>query len=130
MFHTLIIITRAIIIALILRNLWRWRWRCSETTHDGLLSCKTINTGVHLTQLITESVKASIHDGLKSHTTRERKRSRGGWSGRGWRSCCLNPWPLRLKLDLTSSNRRAANGTYDGEVSRLKIGHEGMVNDP
>ena len=44
-----------------------------NVTHDNLSSCNTTNTCVHLTQLITKSVKASIHvhklchDGLKSH---------------------------------------------------------------
>ena len=28
------------------------------------------------------------------------------------------------------SNRRAVNGTHDDEVSRLRIGHKGMANDP
>ena len=113
-----IIITRAIIITLILWSLWRWIWRRGETTHDKLLSCNTTNMGVHLTQLITESVKASIHalklchDGLEIHTTRVRRRSVGGWSGRGWRSRRLGPWLLRSKLGLALSNGRAANGTY------------------
>ena len=115
---SIIIITGAIIIALILWSWWRWRWRHGETIHDNLLLCDTTNTGVHLTQLITESVKASIHvlklshDGLKSHTTRGRKRSGGGWSGRGWRSRRLGSWPLQLKLCLTLSNGRAINCTH------------------
>ena len=47
-----------------------------ETTHDSLSSHNMNDTGVHLTQLITESIKASIHahklchDGLKCHSTR------------------------------------------------------------
>ena len=34
------------------------------------------------------------------------------------------------KLGLASSNRRTANGTYDREVSRLRIGDRCMANDP
>ena len=68
------------IIVLILRG--RWRRRSSdETTHGSLASCDTINTGVHQTQLIIESVEASMklrHDVLKSHTARGRRGSR--WS--------------------------------------------------
>ena len=92
--------------------------------------------GVHLTQLITESVKASIHvlklchDRLEGHTTYGRRRCGGRGSGRGWRSCRLGPWPLRLKLGLAPSNGRAADGTHDREVSRLMIGDRCMVNDP
>ena len=56
----IIIITRAIV--LILESLWR----CDKATHASLSSCDTTNTGVHLTQLITKSVKASIH-ALKLH---------------------------------------------------------------
>ena len=57
------ILTTRAIITLILRGWWRWRGSHSETTHDNLLSCNTTNTGVHLTQLIAESVKASIEKG-------------------------------------------------------------------
>ena len=39
-------------------------------------------------------------------------------------------WPFWLKLGLTLSNGRATNGTHDGEVSRLRIGHKVMANDP
>ena len=33
-------------------------------------------------------------------------------------------------MGLTPSDGRAANRTHDGEMSRLRIGHRGMVNDP
>ena len=52
-------------------------------------SCNKTDTGVHLTQLIIESVKVSIHalklhqDGLKRHTTTQRRRSGGGRNGGG-----------------------------------------------
>ena len=70
------IITIGAIVTLILRSRWRWRGSHSETTHNSLLSRDTTNTGVHLTQLIAESVKASIHlhklchDGLNCNSTR------------------------------------------------------------
>ena len=69
------IIIAGAIDTLILRSRWRWRGSRSEITHDSLSLCDTTNTGVHLTQLITKSVKASIHanklcrDGLKCHST-------------------------------------------------------------
>ena len=75
--------------------------RCLErgshcvTIHHNLPSCNTTDTIVHLTQLIAESVKASIHAhklchvGLKCDPTCGRRRHRGGWSNRSRRSCCL-----------------------------------------
>ena len=59
------------IVTLILKGWRRWRGSDSETTHDSLSSCDLTNMGVHLTQLIAESVKVRIHahklchDGLK-----------------------------------------------------------------
>ena len=50
-----------IITILICRNLWRRRWRGSESTKASLPSCYTTDTGVHLTHLIGERVKVSIH---------------------------------------------------------------------
>ena len=67
------IITARAIVTLILKGWRRWRGSHSETTHNSLSSCNSTNMGVHLTQLITKSVKVSIHahklchDGLKSH---------------------------------------------------------------
>ena len=55
----LIIIT--IITILICRSLRRRTRTSGETTEVSLSSCYTIDTGVHLIQLISESVKASIH---------------------------------------------------------------------
>ena len=81
----LIIIISTIIAALIHRSLGR----SNETTKASLLLCNTTDTGVHLTQLITKSVKASIHmlklrhDGLKSHTTTRRRISGGGRNSGG-----------------------------------------------
>ena len=71
----LIIIISTIIAILICRSLQRRRGRSGETIEASLSSFNTIDTGVHLTQLIIESVKASIHalklhhDRLKSHNT-------------------------------------------------------------
>ena len=48
----------------------------------------------------------------------------------GWRSHCLSLWLLRSKLGLTPLNRRCADGTHNGEISRLEIGDRGMANDP
>ena len=83
--------------------------RSNETTHDSLSSCNTTNTGVHLTQLITKSVKASIHV-LKLHHDRievtssakeeganvDRAKEAGGVAvsfcgcvGQSWASLCL-----------------------------------------
>ena len=129
------IITTKAIITLILWSLWRWRRRCSETAHDSLLSCDTTNTSVHLTQLITENVKASIHthkvyhDGLESHSTRRRRRSGGGWSRRSRRSRHLSPWPLRSKLGLIPLNGCCVYSIHDREVWRLRIGDRCMAKD-
>ena len=94
------------------------------------------NTGVHLTQLITESVKASIHvhklyhDGLESHFTCKRRRSRGGQSRRSRKNCHLSSWPLRSKLGLTLSNGRCVYGTHNKEVWRFRIGDGRMSKNP
>ena len=39
-------------------------------------------------------------------------------------------WTHRLKLGLTPSNRRRANGTHNGEERRLEIRDRKMTNDP
>ena len=63
---------------------WRRRKRY-EATHLSLLSSNMADTSVHLTQLIAESVKASIHalklshGGLKNHTTTRRRGSGMEW---------------------------------------------------
>ena len=88
----ILIIIGVTIIVLILRCLWKRKGRCHKATKASLPSCNMTDTGVHLTQLITECVKASIHalklrhDHLEGHTTRRRRRSRCRWSGRYWRS--------------------------------------------
>ena len=69
------------------------------------------------------------HDGLKCHTTTRRRKSKGGWNGRGW-SRRLGPWLLRSKLGLALSSRHHANGTHDSEVRRLGIRNRRMANDP
>ena len=84
----LIIIISTIIAVLICRTLRRRKGRSGETTEASLSSCNMIDTSVHLTQLITKSVKTSIHvlklrhDDLNSHTT-TRRRSEGGRNGGG-----------------------------------------------
>ena len=100
------------------------------------MSCNMTHTSGHLTHLISESVKASIHalklhhDRLKRHTTHgKRRRSGGGWSKMGWRSHRFSPWLLQPKLGFTSSNRHRSNGTYDGEMRRLGIRNRGVAND-
>ena len=70
------------------------------------------------------------HDGLKSHSTRRRRRSGGGRSGRSWRSYCLDLCSPRAKLGLTLSNGSGVNGTYNGEVIEHGIGDRKMANDP
>ena len=73
---TLIIIIETIISILVLKSLGRRRKRRYKATKVSLSSCDTTDTSVHLTQLIIESFKASIHalklcyDRLKRHTTR------------------------------------------------------------
>ena len=99
-------------------------------------SCNTTDTGVHLTQLITECVKVSIHalklchDHLKSHTTHRRRRSKYGWSGRCRRRDRLGPWPLQSKLGFALLNGHCVYGTHDREVCRLKIEDRRMAKNP
>ena len=70
----------------LVRMLYPW-----DTEHLGynmvsLPSGNTANTSVHLIQLSSECIKASIHalklrhDRIKSHTSRKRKGSEGEWS--------------------------------------------------
>ena len=47
----------------------------------------------------------------------------------GWRSHRLDLWPLQSKLGLTPLNKRCVDGTYDDEMSILKIGNRGVAND-
>ena len=91
------------------------------------LDCDTIDTGVHLTQLIAESVKASIrvhklcHDGLKCHSTHWRRRSKGGWRGRRWSSCRLCLGLPRSQLCYAPWNSSCSYGTHIREVGRHRI---------
>ena len=59
------------------------------------------------------------HDGIKSHTTHQRRKSRGGRDGRGWRIRRLCSWLLRSKLGLTPPNRSCVDGTHDSIVGRM-----------
>ena len=105
--------------------------RLYKATKASLPSSNTTDTGVHLTQLITECVKASIHalklcqDDLKGHTTRRWRRSE-----RSRRSHLLNLWPLRLKLGLALSKGSSIYGTHRGEVCRLRIGNRLVAENP
>ena len=42
----------------------------------------------------------------------------------------LRPWQLRSKLGLTSPNRTGVDGTYGGEIRRIKNGDRKIVKDP
>ena len=97
----------------------------------SLSSCYTTDTGVHLTHLINERVKASIHvlklryDGLQGHTNCRSGKSKGGrsWRRRSCRICmigCLRSWLLWLKLGLALSNRTGIGGTHNGVVRRVR----------
>ena len=143
--HHLIITRRAsiriitiitILTILISRSLWRRRGRSGETTKASPSSCNMIDMGVHLTQLITESVKASIHalnlchDSLEGHITsrgRRRRRGRNSWSYKTHR---LHTWLLRSKLGLAPSNRIGVDGTHSGEVRRIRNKDRKVVKDP
>ena len=105
------------------------------TTHHNLSSCITTDMGVHLIQLIAESVKISIHAhklchyGLQCHSTHWRRRSRGGWSDRSWRCDHLHlrlPW---AKLCKTSLNSSGINGTHECEVGRLGVEDKKVANE-
>ena len=93
------------------------------------------NMGVHLTQLISKSVKASIHvhklchHGLKCHSTHWRRRSGGGWSSRSWRSCCLCLGLPQAKLCKTPLNSSSINGTHIWEVGRLRKGDRKVAKE-
>ena len=129
----LISIVITIIAILICRSLRRRRRKRGETTEASLSSCNT--KGVHLTQLITKSVKASIHalklrhDGLEGHTTTQRRKSKGGRNSGGWRIGCLHLRPLQSKLGLTLPNRSCADGTHEGVIGRIKNRDRKMAKD-
>ena len=131
----LIITIITILTILICQSLWRRRGRSGETTKASLSSYYTTDTGVHLTQLIRESVKASIHalklryDSLESHITSQGRRIGGGRNNRSCRIGSLYKWPLRSKLGLTSSNKTGINGTHGGKVRRIRNGDGKMAKD-
>ena len=92
-----------------------------ETTKVSLSSCYMTDTGIHLLQLNTESVKVSIHalklchDSLQGHITKRGRRRR---SGRTIRSCKIGShhmWPLRSKLSLAPLNSIGVDGTHNEE---------------
>ena len=130
----LISIVITIIAILIRRSLWRKKRRKGETTEASLLSCNT--KGVHLTQLITETIKASIHalklrhNGLEGHTTNQRRRNKGGRNSRGWRIGYLYLRPLQSKLGLTLPNRSCTDGTHEGVIGRIRNRDRKMAKDP
>ena len=90
------------------------------TTHLNLTSSNAAYMGVHLTQLITESVEASIHvlklhhDVLECHSTHRRGGNGCGWSWKSGRS--YRTGPPRSKLHLVLFNGSVVNGTHNGEV--------------
>ena len=91
----LIIIVIVVGVIIVLGCLGRRRGRLHKATKVSLPFSNTANMGVHLIHLSSECIKASIHalklrhDRIKSHTSRRRRGSRGGWSWKSGRSC----WP-------------------------------------
>ena len=132
----LIITIITILTILICQSLWRRRGRSGETTKASLSSCYTTDTGVHLTQLISESVKASIqalklhHDSLQGHITSRGRRRRGGRNRRSCWTSRLHTWPLQSKLSLTSLNRTSVDGTHGGVVWRIRNKDGKVAKDP
>ena len=130
------ITTKVTTIVLVLRCLGRRRRRLYEATKASLSSSNMTDMGVHLIQLSSECIKASIHalklchDRLEGHTTRGGRRSGCGRSERSQRSHHLGPWLLQSKLGLTPFNGRHIYDTHHGEVRRLGIGDRRMANDP
>ena len=119
-----IVLTITIITILICRSLWRRRWIGAKAS---LSTCYMTDMGVHLTQFISESVKASIHalklhhDGLQGHITSRRRRRRGGRNSRSCRTDRLHTWLLWSKLSLASSNRTGIDGTHSGVIRRIRM---------
>ena len=139
--HHLIISRKASIIILITWSLWKRRWRRSETTKASLLTSNATDASVHLTHLIGEIVKMSIHPlklgdyGLQGHISCRRRRSRGGRSWEGGKNSSssriirLHLWPLRSKLGLTPPNRTEADSTHGGEIKRVRNGDGEVLED-
>ena len=105
-------------------------------TKASLSSCYTTNTGVHLTQLISESAKVSIHafklshDDLQGHITSRGRRRSGGWNSKSCRTGRLHTWLLQSKLSLTLPNRTGFDETHGGVVRRNGNGNGKVAKDP
>ena len=105
-------------------------------TKASLSSCYTTNTGVHLTQLISESAKVSIHafklchDDLQGHITSRGRRRNGGWNSKSCRTGRLHTWLLQSKLSLTPPNRTGVDETHGGVVRRNGNGNGKVAKDP
>ena len=112
-----------------------------KATNASLSTGNAIDSGVHLTHLIGEIVKRSIHplqlrhDGIKSHTSYQGRRSRGGrsrrkrWNNRSCRIICLHTWPFWSKLGLAPLNKTSIDGTHGGEERRGRNGNVKMCED-
>ena len=105
-------------------------------TKASLSSCYMTNTGVHLTQLISESAKVSIHafklshDDLQGHITSRGRRRSGGWNSKSCRTGRLHTWLLQSKLSLTLPNRTGFDETHGGVVRRNGNGNGKVAKDP
>ena len=113
---------------LIYRSLWRGRRRSNEAIKAKLSLWYTTDVGVHLTQLIRESVKTSTHalklrhDSLEGHITSWGRRCRGGKSSWSSRTSKLHTRLLQSKLGLTPLNRTGVDGTHGGIIRRIRNG--------
>ena len=134
---SIIILIITSITILIFRSPWRRRRRSNETTKASLSTCYTTDASVHLTHLIREKVKASIHvlklchDSLQGHTTN--CRGRRSWGRRNSKSCRINhlrSWQLQSNLGLTPLTRIDINGTHGDEIRRVKNGDGEVAKDP
>ena len=105
-------------------------------TKASLSSCYTTDTGVHLTQPISESVKVSIHafklchDDLQGHITSRGRRRRGGWNNRSCRIGSFHTWLVQSKLSLTPPNKTGVDDTRGGVVRRNRNGNGKVAKDP
>ena len=105
-------------------------------TKASLSSCYMTNTSVHLTQLISESAKVSIHafklshDDLQGHITSRGRRRSGGWNSKSCRTGRLHTWLLQSKLSLTPPNKTGVDETHGGVVRRNGNGNGKVAKDP
>ena len=94
---SILIIIVGVGVIIVLECLRRRRGRLHKATKASLPSGNMTDMSVHLAQLITKSVKVSIHalklchDRIKSHTSHRRRGSRGGWSWRSGKSYHFGP---------------------------------------